>query len=223
MPSPGIDIPDARGRTGLDLAGRDLTRNPRVRVRDVRVLTSHWFVTRTTTFDYQRADGSWTTEQRETYDRGDGACILLHDASAGTVLLTRQFRYPAYVNEHPDGMLIEAPAGLLDDDDPEAAIRRECEEETGYAIGDVTRLFELYMSPGSVTERLHFFAAPYERGRVADGSFVGRGDEGEDIEVVELPLDSALAGIGDTIVDAKTVLLLQWAAISGPFSRGRVS
>jgi nudix-type nucleoside diphosphatase (YffH/AdpP family) len=223
MHSPGIDIPDARGRTGLDLAGRDLTRNPRVRVRDVRVLTSHWFVTRTTTFDYQRGDGSWTTEQRETYDRGDGACILLHDASAGTVLLARQFRYPAYVNEHPDGMLIEAPAGLLDDDDPEAAIRRECEEETGYAIGDVTRLFELYMSPGSVTERLHFFAAPYERGRVADGSSAGRGDEGEDIEVVELPFDAALAGIGDTIVDAKTVLLLQWAAINGPFSGGRVS
>ena len=169
-PQPGVDIPDRRGRVGLDRVGRDLDRNPRVRVRDVRVLTSNWYVTRVTTFDYEHADGRLTTEERETYDRGDGACILLYDASAGTVLLTRQFRFPAYVNGHADGQLIETAAGLLDEDDPETAIRREAEEETGHAVGVVEHVFDAFMSPGSVTERLHFFAAPYERGTVADGS-----------------------------------------------------
>ena len=163
MPQPGVDVPDRRGRTGLDLVGRDLDRNPRVRVRDVRVLTSNWYVTRATTFDFQHADGEWTTEERETYDRGDGATILLYDGDARTVLLTRQFRFPVYVNEHPDGMLIETAAGLLDEDDPETAIRREAEEETGHTVGEVEHVFDVYMSPGSVTERLHFFAAPYAR------------------------------------------------------------
>jgi nudix-type nucleoside diphosphatase (YffH/AdpP family) len=218
---PGIDLPDARGRTGLDRAGRDLDGNPRVRVRDVRVLTSNWFVTRTTTFDFQHSDGTWTTEHRETYDRGDGACILLHDAEARTVLLTRQFRYPVYVNRHPDGMLIEAAAGLLDDDAPEAAIRREAEEETGRPVGDVEHVFDVYMSPGSVTERLHFFAAPYRRGDVVSGARAGLADEGEDIEVLELGFDDALERIGVDIVDAKTIMLLQWAALRGPFSASR--
>ncbi len=153
MPQAGVDVPDRRGRTGLDRVGRDLDRNPRVRVREVRLLTSNWFVTRATTFDFQHADGHWTIEERETYDRGDGACILLYDVSARTVLLTRQFRFPAYVNEHPDGMLIETAAGLLDEDDPETAIRREAEEETGHPVGDVEHVFDAYMSPGSVTER----------------------------------------------------------------------
>jgi nudix-type nucleoside diphosphatase (YffH/AdpP family) len=215
---PGIDVPDRRGRTRLDQIGRDLRRNERVVVRDVRVLTSNWFVTRATTFDFQHADGTWTTEERETYDRGDGACILLYDRAARTVLLTRQFRYAAYVNEHPDGMLLEVAAGLLDEDDPEDAIRRECEEETGCRIGEVEHLFDVYMSPGSVTERLHYFAAPYDRGAIESGSFAGRADEGEDIEVVEVGFDEAIALIGTGIVDAKTILLLQWAALRGPFS-----
>jgi nudix-type nucleoside diphosphatase (YffH/AdpP family) len=215
---PGIEIPDRRGRTGLDQAGRNLIGNPRVVVRDVQLLSCNWFVTRATTFDYQHADGSWSTEERETYDRGDGACILLYDPTARTVLLTRQFRYPAYVNQHPDGMLLEVPAGLLDEDGPEAAIRRESQEETNRVVGDVRHLFDVYMSPGSVTERLHFFAAPYEAARTSFSSQAGRADEGEDIEVVELDFDVAVAGIGRTIVDAKTIMLLQWAELKGPFS-----
>lgn len=218
MSQPGVDVPDRRGRTGLDLVGRDLDRNPRVRVRDVTVLTSNWYVTRATTFDYQHADGSWTVEERETYDRGDGATILLYEPSARTVLLTRQFRFPVYVNEHPDGMFIETAAGLLDEDDPETAIRREAEEETGHVVGDVEHVFDVYMSPGSVTERLHFFAAPYRRGDVVDGSRAGLADEGEDIEVLELDFDDALDRIGRDIVDAKTIMLLQWAALKGPFA-----
>lgn len=218
MPQPGVDVPDRRGRTGLDRVGRDLDRNPRVRVRDVRVLSSNWYVTRTTTFDYQHADGRWTTEERETYDRGDGATILLYEPDARTVLLTRQFRFPVYVNEHRDGMLVETAAGLLDEDDPETAIRREAEEETGHVVGEVEHVFDVYMSPGSVTERLHFFAAPYRRGDVVDGARTGLVDEGEDIEVLELPFEEALDRIGREIVDAKTIMLLQWAALRGPFS-----
>ncbi|WP_394554332.1 NUDIX domain-containing protein [Agromyces sp. MMS24-JH15] len=217
MPRPGVDVPDRRGRTGLDRVGRDLDRNPNVRVRDVRVLTSDWYVTRSTTFDFRHADGRWTTEQRETYDRGDGATILLYDATARTVVLTRQFRLPAYVNEHPDGMLIEAAAGLLDADDPETAIRREAEEETGLTVGDVEHVFDVYMSPGSVTERLHFFAAPYDHGSIAHGARAGLAHEGEDIEVLELGFDDALDRIGVDILDAKTIMLLQWAALRGPF------
>ena len=223
MPQAGVDVPDRRGRTGLDRVGRDLDRNPRVRVREVRLLTSNWFVTRATTFDFQHADGHWTTEERETYDRGDGACILLYDVSARTVLLTRQFRFPAYVNEHPDGMLIETAAGLLDEDDPETAIRREAEEETGRPVGAVEHVFDAYMSPGSVTERLHFFAAPYVSGAVAHGSRAGLADEGEDIEVLELSFDDALDRIGRDIVDAKTIMLLQWAALRGPFAAEHVA
>jgi nudix-type nucleoside diphosphatase (YffH/AdpP family) len=215
---PGVDVPDARGRTGLDRAGRDLDRNPRVVVRDVRLVASSWHVTRATTLDVQHSDGTWSTQVRETYDRGDGACILLYDRAARTVLLTRQFRYPAYVNEHPDGMLIEVAAGLLDADDPEAAIRREAEEELGYRVGEVEHVLTAYMSPGSVTERLHCFAAPYERGAVRAGSHHGVVAEGEDIEVLELDVDDALGRIGVDVVDAKTIMLLQWAALRGPFA-----
>lgn len=192
--------------------GRDLTGNPRVRIRDVRLLTSNWFVTRTTTFDVQHSDGSWSTEERETYDRGDGATILLYDVAARTILLTRQFRLPAYVNGHPDGMLLEAAAGLLDADDPETAVRREASEELGVELGEVEHLFDLFMSPGSVTERVHFYAAPYTpSARTADGG--GVAEEGEDIEVVELALSDALEMCRDgRICDGKTVVLLQWAA-----------
>ncbi|WP_244284211.1 NUDIX domain-containing protein [Agromyces badenianii] len=214
---PGVDVPDRRGRTGLDQVGRDLATNPRVRVREVRVLTSNWYVTRATTFDFRHRDGRWTTEERETYDRGDGACILLYDAVERTVLLTRQFRFPAYVNDHVDGMLIETAAGLLDEDDPETAIRREAEEETGHTVGAVEHVFDVYMSPGSVTEKLHFFAAPYGGGTRSGAG--GLADEGEDIEVLELGFDDALDRIGRDIVDAKTIMLLQWAALRGPFAR----
>lgn len=213
----GIDTPDRRGRTRLDRHGRDLAGNPRVRIVDVEVLSCDWYVLRKTTFDYQHGDGHWSRERRETYDRGDGATILLYDTGPETVLLTRQFRLPAYVNGHPDGMLLETAAGLLDGDTPEEAIRREAAEETGHVIGKVEHLFDVYMSPGSVTERLHFFAAPY---RAAPSSATPRGvaEEGEDITVVELPFRKALAMIRNgEIADAKTVLLLQWAALDGPF------
>ncbi|MEV5357023.1 NUDIX domain-containing protein [Streptomyces sp. NPDC052693] len=216
----GIDVPDRRGRTGLDRHGRDLTGNPRVRILDVQVLSCDWSVLRKTTFDYRHGDGHWSREQRETYDRGDGATLLLHDAARGTVLLTRQFRLPAYVNGHPDGMLIEAAAGLLDGDTAEEAIRREAAEETGRTVGEVERVFDAYMSPGSVTERLHFFAAPYESTTAQPGKTRGLADEGEDIEVLELPFPTALAMIRrGEIADAKTIMLLQWAALDGPFKR----
>jgi len=131
--------------------------NPRVRPIDVEVLADDWYTLRKVTFEWRGRDGAWTRMSREAYDRGNGAVILLGDAAAGTVLLTRQFRWPAYENGHPDGMLIEAPAGLLDGEEPAAAIRREVAEETGVEVGPVRPLFEVYMSPGSVTERLHFF------------------------------------------------------------------
>ncbi|WP_232323443.1 NUDIX domain-containing protein [Catenuloplanes japonicus] len=213
MHVPGVDVPDARGRTGLDRTGRDLTGNPGVVVRDVELLATAWHVLRRTTFDYRHADGRWTREQRETYDRGNGATILPYDLERGTVLLVRQFRYPVYVNGHPDGMLLETAAGLLDDDAPEAAIRREAAEELGVTLGELTHVFDVFMSPGSVTERLHFYAAPYTPGsRTTAGG--GLAEEGEDIAVVELPFADALAMIHDgRIADAKTVMLLQWAAL----------
>ncbi|MFI2380178.1 NUDIX domain-containing protein [Streptomyces sp. NPDC018964] len=215
----GMDTPDRRGRVDLHRHGRDLTGNPRVRIRDVEVLSCDWYVLRKTTFDYQHSDGHWSREQRETYDRGDGATILLYDQARETVLLTRQFRLPAYVNGHPDGMLVETAAGLLDGDSPEEAIRREAAEETGHTVGAAEHVFAVFMSPGSVTERLHFFAAPYE-GAASGRAQHGVAEEGEDITVLELPFSEALNMVysGD-IADAKTIMLLQWAALDGPFSR----
>ncbi len=214
----GVDRPDSRGRTGLDRIGRDLTRNPDVIVRDVEVTSNGWHVLRRTTFDYRRRNGRWETQQRETYDRGNGATVLLYNAEARTVLLTRQFRFPAYVNDHPDGMLIETAAGLLDDQNPETAIRREASEELGVTIGELEHVYDVYMSPGSVTERLHFYAAPYTSAtRTAPGG--GIADEGEDIDTLELPHGTALTMITNgQIADGKTIMLLYWAAIHGPFA-----
>ena len=188
-----------------------------MRVRDIQLLSENWYTLHTTAFDYQAVDGTWSTQHRETYDRGNGATILLYDVARRTVLLTAQFRYPVYVNGHPDGVLIETAAGLLDDDDPETAIRREAIEETGHRVGEVTHVFDAYMSPGSVTERLHFYAAPYDAGtREHDGG--GLVDEGEHIELVELDIDDAVGMIGTGILDAKTIMLLQWAVLRGPFA-----
>lgn len=215
---PGLALPDARGRTDLDRAGLDLDRNPDVRVLDVELVASAWHVLRRTTLEVRGRDGRWTTQQRETYDRGDGATILLHDVARRTVLLTRQLRFPAYVNGHPDGMLVETAAGLLDADDPETAVRRETEEELGVTLGEVTHVMDLFMSPGSVTERLHLYAAPYTAGqRTSLGG--GLAEEGEDIEVLELDVDEARRWVADgRIADAKTVVLLQWAVLDGPFA-----
>ncbi|WP_369138687.1 phenylalanine--tRNA ligase beta subunit-related protein [Modestobacter versicolor] len=219
--TPGVDVPDARGRTGLDRVGRHVTGNPDVRVVDVEVLAAAWHVLRRTTLEVRGRDGHWRTQQRETYDRGNGATVLLYDAERRTVLLARQFRWPVYVNGHPDGLLLETAAGLLDDDDPATAIRREAAEELGVVVGELEPVFEVWMSPGSVTERLSFFAAPYSPGS-RTGAGGGLADEGEDIEVCELPFDEALGRVADgRIADAKTIMLLQWAALSGPFAAPR--
>ena len=186
-----------------------------VRVLDVTLLSDDWYVLKKTTFEHRRRDGTWQRVTRETYDRGNGAALLLFNAERGTVVLTRQFRFPAWVNGCADGMLIEACAGLLDGQDPEACIRREAEEETGYRIRAPRKLFEAYMSPGSVTEKLLFFAAEIEAAdRVSAGG--GEAHEGEDIEVVELPLHEAVAMINNGLIqDGKTIMLLQHAALRG--------
>ena len=214
----GADEPDHRGRTGLHLTGLGLDRNPGVVVDGVELLAAGWHVLRRTAFRERDAAGQWIPKVAETYDRGNGATILLYDAERRTVLLTRQFRYPVYVNDHPDGMLLETAAGLLDADDPETAIRREAIEETGHRVGEVTHVFDAFMSPGSVTERLHFYAAPYDAGtREHEGG--GLVEEGENITLVELDIDEALDQIErGGIIDAKTIMLLQWAVLRGPFA-----
>jgi nudix-type nucleoside diphosphatase (YffH/AdpP family) len=186
----------------------------RIRVKDVRLLSDNHYTLKTTTFEWRRADGSWQTQRRETYDRGNGATLLPYNAKQRTVVLVRQFRYPAYVNGHDD-LMIEAAAGLLDNETPEARIRAEAEEETGYRLRDIRKVFEAFMSPGSVTEKLHFFVAEYEPGmRIGDGGGIADEGEGEDIEVLELPIDEAIAMTADgRIADAKTIMLLQYAAL----------
>jgi nudix-type nucleoside diphosphatase (YffH/AdpP family) len=183
----------------------------RIRVREERILSDDWYLLKKVTFEYLRRDGSWQKQSREVYDRGNGAVILLFNAKRQSVILIRQFRYPTYVNGCVDGFLIEACAGLLDDDDAQACIRREAEEETGYRVRSPRRIFEAYMSPGSVTEKLHFFVAEYEdRDRVAEGG--GDTEEGEEIETIELPLAAALNMITTgTIQDGKTIMLLLYA------------
>jgi nudix-type nucleoside diphosphatase (YffH/AdpP family) len=186
----------------------------RVRIVDTIVLSDDWYVLKKTIFDFQRRDGGWQRQSRETYDRGNGATILLFDRARKTVILTRQFRFPVFVNGH-DGMLVEAPGGLLDNASPEERIRAEVEEETGYRVRDVQKVFEAYMSPGSVTEKLHFFMAEYDSAsRIGEGG--GIEAEGEDLEVIELTFDDALAAVRrGEIVDAKTIMLLQHAALNG--------
>jgi nudix-type nucleoside diphosphatase (YffH/AdpP family) len=184
----------------------------RVRVQDVKLLSDHWSVLKTTRFDYLRRDGRWQPQQRETYDRGNGAAILLYDMGRRCVLLTRQFRYPAFVNGH-DGLMVEVPAGALDGAAPEDCIRAEAEQEAGVRVRAPRKVFEAFMSPGSVTERLHFYVAEYEAGdRVGQGG--GLQAEGEDIEVFELPFEEALAMVAHgEILDAKTIMLLQYGAL----------
>lgn len=185
-----------------------------VNVQQVETLADDWYVLKKTTFEYQRRDGQWQTMSRETYDRGNGATLLLYNRNDRTVVLTRQFRFPTYVNGNPDGRLIETAAGLLDDAEPADRIRQEVEEETGYVIGTVVPIFNAYMSPGSVTERVFFFVAEYQS---SDKQSAGGGnvEEGEDIEVLELDFDKALAMIGNgEICDGKTIMLLQYAAIN---------
>ena len=190
----------------------------RIRIIDTTVLSNDWYVLKKTTFDFLRRDGVWQRQSRETYDRGNGATILLFNRDRRTVVLTRQFRLPAFVNGH-DGMMIEAAAGLLDNATPEERIRAEAEEETGYRVNNVQKVFEAYMSPGSVTEKLHFFIAEYDASaRVGHGGGVEA--EGEDLEVIELTLDDALNAVRrGEIVDAKTIMLLQFVALNPVLER----
>ena len=176
-----------------------MTVKDRLRIHETRLLSDNWYVLKTTRFDWKRRDGRWQTQER----------------AARTVLLVRQFRLPAYLNGYDD-LLIEAAAGLLDDAEPEVRIRAEVEEELGYRLGAVRTVFEAFMSPGSVTEILHFFVAEYDPSmKIGDGG--GHPDEGEDIEVLEPTLDEALAMIADgRIRDAKTIMLLQHLALTLP-------
>lgn len=184
----------------------------KIRIKSVETLSDDWYVLKKTTFELLRSDGTWQQQSRETYDRGNGATILLYNLARGTVVLTRQFRFPAFVNGHP-GMLIEAAAGLLDQASPEDRIRAEAEEETGYRVTRVRKVFEAFMSPGSVTEKLYFFVAEYDS---TDKATLGGGNhsEGEDIEVLEFSINDAMAAISTgEIQDGKTIMLLQYAFI----------
>lgn len=184
----------------------------RIRLRSTEVLSDAHYRLKRVTFDWRRGDGEWQSMTREVFDRGHGAALLPYDLARGTVLLTRQFRYPAYEGGFHD-LLIEAPAGLLDDAEPEERIRLEVEEEVGCRLGEVRKVFACFMSPGAVTEQIHCFVGAYDPAmRVSDGG--GVQDEGEDIEVLELPFGEAVAMVADgRIRDAKTILLLQWAQL----------
>ncbi|KAA0990515.1 GDP-mannose pyrophosphatase NudK [Dyadobacter aurulentus] len=187
--------------------------NSNVKIVNEEILSDNWYTLRKYTFDYQRADGQWERQSREAYDRGNGATILLYNTEKQTVVLTRQFRLPTYTNGNTNGMLIEACAGLLDRDNAEDCIRRETEEETGYKLTSVKKIFEAYMSPGSVTEILYFFVAEYSDDmKVSNGG--GCDTEQENIEVMEIPFTEAQAMLArGEIRDAKTIMLLQYAQI----------
>ena len=189
-----------------------MTVSDRVRIKDVRVLSDGWTTLKSTTFEYRRASGEWQTQKRETYERDNAAAVLPYNLARRTVILVKQFRLPAFIRGYDD-LLIEAAAGVLDNAEPEERIRAEAEEETGYRLHHVHKVFEAFMSPGAITEKLHFFVAEYEpEMRVSDGG--GLAHEGEDIEVLELSIDEALAMITDgRIIDAKAIMLLQYAAL----------
>lgn len=185
-----------------------------IKVTKTEVLSDNWYTLRKVTYEYLNKNKVWETHEREAYDRGNGATILLYNPNTKKVILTRQFRLPTYVNGNKDGMLIEACAGLLDEDNPEDCIRKETEEETGYKVTEVRKIFESYMSPGSVTEILYFFVAKYtQEMKVSDGG--GIAEEQENIEVIELDFEEAYAKIASgCIKDGKTIMLLQYAKIN---------
>lgn len=187
--------------------------NDRVKIHSIEVLSDNWYVLRKATFDYQRNNGEWQTQSREVYDRGNGATILLYNLAQQTVVLTRQFRFPAFSNGLESGLLIETAAGLLDQASPEERIRLEVEEETGYQVQTIQKVFEAYMSPGSVTEKLYFYVAEYTpKDKLNNGG--GIASEGEDIEVLELTFEKALKMMTTgEIQDGKTIMLLQYAAL----------
>jgi GDP-mannose pyrophosphatase NudK len=188
--------------------------NPKYKIQKTELLSNNWYTLNKVTVDYQKKDGTWDTQVREVYDRGTGAAILLYNKIKETVILTRQFRLPTYLNGNESGLLIEVCAGLLDEDNPEACIIRETEEETGYRLHSVKKVFESYMSPGAVTEILHFFIGEYDSSmKVSSGG--GLEQEHEEIDVIEIPFDQAYTMIeSGEIKDAKTIMLLQYAKIN---------
>ena len=185
-----------------------------VNILQTDILSNNWYTLKKITYEYRKKDGTLKVQDREAYDRGNGATILLYNKDTKTVILTRQFRLPTFINGNADGMLIEACAGLLDKDNPEDCIRRETEEETGYKITDVRKIYEAYMSPGSVTEILYFFVAAYTSSmKVSEGGGVEH--EQENIEVLEMPFIEAWQMMQDGIIkDAKTIMLLQYAKLN---------
>lgn len=178
------------------------------------ILSDNWYTLKKVTYDYLKKDGTWETQNREAYDRGNGATILLYNSENKTIILTKQFRIPTYLNGNETGMMIEACAGLLEKDNPEECIKRETEEETGYKISSVKKIFEVYMSPGSVTEIVHFFIGEYSNEmKVNNGG--GLSEEQENIEVLEVDFTSAIEMIkSGEIKDAKTIMLLQYAQLN---------
>ncbi|MEY4433201.1 MAG: hypothetical protein RLZZ44_1335 [Bacteroidota bacterium] len=191
--------------------------NPKITIQKTELLSDNWYVLNKVTFGYKMEDQDLETQVREVYDRGNGAVILLYNLTKKMVVLTRQFRLPTYLNGNTSGMVIEACAGLLDAENPEDCIIRETEEETGYRLSSVKKVFQSYMSPGSVTEILHFFIGEYQSDmKVSNGG--GLAAEHENIEVLEYPFDQAYQMItSGEIVDAKTIMLLQYAKINLPF------
>ena len=190
--------------------------NPTITIQKTELLSDNWYQLNKVTFDYKMGDQDSETQVREVYDRGNGAVILLYNSTNKTVVLTRQFRLPTYLNGNASGMVIEACAGLLDAENPEECIIRETEEETGYRLSSVKKVFQSYMSPGSVTEILHFFIGEYQPNmKVSDGG--GLAEEHENIEVLEYPFQEAYQMIASgEIIDAKTIMLLQYAKINLP-------
>ena len=187
--------------------------NDKIKNTSIEILSNNWYTLQKVTFDFLKKNGTWHTQSREAYDRGNGAVILLYNNESKTVILTRQFRMPTYLNGNSDGMMVEACAGLLDADNPEDCIRKETQEETGYKIEEIEKVFEVYMSPGSVTEMLYFFVAKYSKNQqVNDGGGV---EDEEEIDVLELDFNNALNMIkAGEIKDAKTIMLLQYAQIN---------
>jgi len=186
----------------------------KAKILTTEILSKNWYTLKKISYEYKKKDGSWQTQFREAYDRGNGATILLYNKENKTIILTNQFRLPTFINGNETGMLIETCAGLLDRDNPEDCIKREAEEETGYKISSVKKIFEAYMSPGSVTEILYFFIAEYSKDmKVHEGG--GIEHEQEDIEVLEMPFVKALQMMGTgEIKDAKTIMLLQYAQLN---------
>ena len=188
--------------------------NNGIKITKTEILSDNWYILKKVTYEYRNKDGTWETHSREAYDRGNGATILLYNRENRTVILTEQFRLPTYINGNPQGFLIESCAGLLDNDAPEDCIKKETEEETGYRINNVEKIFEAYMSPGSVTELIYFFIAEYD-GNMKVGPGGGLEEEQENIEVIELDFDDALEKIHTgEIKDGKTIMLLQYLKIN---------